>query len=75
MITNATVDLTTNYFRKDLQIRFEVANDADINYPIILEMDFFHESRMLIDMSKRKLSKLNDDKSMISIYVDNDGKT
>ena len=49
---------------------FLVLDDNVISFPVILGRRFCAENNLIIDMSKRLISKINEDKSRTDIYID-----
>lgn len=73
MITTiGIVDLPIAFFGLNIITRFNIVQDSDIDYSLILGVDFLCENKIVINMNKRKISKHNKDKSFIDFYIDKD---
>ena len=71
--TKGGISLNVNYFGRGFDAKFEVVEDQDINYPVILGMDFLQENNISINLMKRKITKHNSDRSSTSVYLTADG--
>ena len=58
--------------QKSCSTKFEVIEDQAILYPVILGRSFCAENRLVIDVAKRKISKVNTDGSRVSIFLNSE---
>lgn len=72
--TKGSIKVDLEYFGQQLVGHIDICADKDINYPIILGMEFLKENMIIIDMTKQKISKTNSDDSLINVYLDENGE-
>lgn len=70
--TNGQVKLEIRYFGRIMPTVFDIVEDSDIKYPIVLGIDFLVQNNIVINMHKKKISKRNEDGSVIDVYLNDE---
>ena len=59
----------TYYGMKARNLQFEVVDDDAIGYPIILSRKFCDQQNLVLNVKRRKISKVSEDGSRITVYL------
>lgn len=70
--TLGTVNLVLSWYNIDMPLKFHVVQDDAIDYEVMLGLDFLHKHRINIDVSRNKVSIVNNDESFSDFYLDVD---
>ena len=71
---SGSTTLTPLFFNLPMTHVFQIVNDTDINFPIILGTDFLKKHNFSVNLAKGIISKKEVDDSFIDFYLDDDNK-
>jgi len=75
-LTEGRVMTDCNYYGIEARnIQFDVVDDGLIGYPIILSRKFCAQQNLVLNIKKRKISKVYDDDSKVSIYLNSEDES
>jgi hypothetical protein len=67
--TLGSANIVLKVFGADLTVPVTVVNDDSIQYDIVFGADFLRREKIIVDMNRRKVSRINRDQFRVDYYV------